>query len=188
VIGLFAFTGSRVIVRIMKAHFLTFIVLVSVVGTISCTGQTKVFTVPNSAMEPTIMEGEKIAADMRPFQPSRGDLIIFEHEGELLVKRVIGVSGDTVEGRNLQIFANGKLLDEPYVKHIGKRPLGLKSLETFGPVTVPAGKLFVAGDNRDYSFDSRDPRFGMISASDVKGRPVEIVQSANPGRVHKTVR
>lgn len=79
-----------------------------------------------------ILQGEKIAADMRPFQPSRGNLIIFEHEGQLLVKRVIGVSGDTVEGRNLQVFTNGKLLDEPYVEHIGKRPLGVKSLETFG--------------------------------------------------------
>ena len=134
------------------------------------------------------MQGEKIAAEMRPFQPSRGDLIIFEHEGQLLIKRVIGIGGDTVEGRNFQVFANGKLLDEPYVEHIGTRPLGLRSLETFSPVTVPAGKLFVAGDNRDYSFDSRDTRFGLISAAQVKGRPVEIVQSANPDRLHKPVR
>jgi signal peptidase I len=172
----------------MRTHLLWFIVSISVVGEVSCTGQTKTFTIPNSAMEPTIMQGEKITAEMRPFQPSSGDLIIFEREGQLLVKRVIGVSGDTVEGRNLQVFANGKLLEEPYVEHIGKRPLGLKSLETFGPVTVPAGKLFVAGDNRDYSFDSRDPSFGLISAADVKGKPVEIVQSASPDRVHKPVK
>jgi signal peptidase I len=139
-------------------------------------------------MEPTIMQGEKIAAEMRPFQASRGDLVIFAHEGQLLVKRVIAIGGDTVEGRNLQVFANGKLLDEPYVEHIGRRPLGLKSLETFGPVKVPAGKLFVAGDNRDYSFDSRDTRFGLISGADVKGKPIEIVQSANPNRVQKPVK
>jgi signal peptidase I len=171
----------------MRTYPLTFILLVSAVATISCTGQTKVFTLPNSAMEPTIMQGEKIGADMRQFQPSRGDLIVFEHEDQLLVKRVIGVGGDRVEGRNLQVFVNGKLLDEAY-EHIGKRPLGLKSLETFGPVTVPAGKLFVAGDNRDYSFDSRDPRFGLVSVNDIKGRPVEIIDSANPERVHKPVR
>lgn len=133
------------------------------------------------------MQGEKIAGEMRQFQPSRGDLIILEHEGQLLVKRVIGVTGDTVEGGNLQVFVNGKLLDEPYVEHIGKRPLGLKSLETFGPTQVPAEKLFVAGDNRDYSFDSRDPRFGLISSNDIKGKPVEIVQSANPERVHRAM-
>ena len=169
-------------------HLLWLILLVSAVSEVSCNGQTKAFTVPNSAMEPTIMQGEKVAVEMRPFQPSHGDVVIFEHGGQLLVKRVIGLGGDTVEGRNLQVFANGKLLDEPYVEHIGKRPLGIKSLETFGPVMVPAGRLFVAGDNRDYSFDSRDPRFGVIAAADVKGKPVEIVQSTNPDRVHKPVK
>ncbi len=139
-------------------------------------------------MEPTILQGEKLSVEMRPFQPSRGDLIIFEHEGQLLVKRVIGQSGDIVEGRNLQIFVNGKLLEESYVEHIGKRPLGIKTLETFPPIKLPADKLFVAGDNRDYSFDSRDPRFGLISTAEIKGRPVAIVQSNNPQRVGKPLR
>ncbi|HEU5232270.1 MAG TPA: signal peptidase I [Terriglobales bacterium] len=169
-------------------HCVCFILVMLVLSEVSCSSQTGSFTIPNSAMEPTILQGEKVAAEMRPFQVSRGDLVIFAQEGQLFIKRVIGIGGDTLEGRNLQVFVNGKLLDEPYIEHIGKRPLGLKSLETFGPVTVPAGKLFVAGDNRDYSFDSRDTRFGLISTADVKGKPLEIVQSASPDRVHKPVR
>ncbi len=151
---------------------------------ISCTGIPRVFTLPTSAMEPTILLEEKFSADMTRFQPLYGELIIFEHEGLLLVKRTIGVSGDVLEGRNLQVFLNGKLLDEPYVQHIGKHPLVPKSLENFGPISIPTGKLFVAGDNRDFSLDSRDPSFGLISVSDIRGRPIEILHSPKPGRVH----
>ncbi len=152
-------------------------------GAVSCRFQ-KVFTLPNTAMEPTIIKGEKFTVEMKPFQPSRGDLVIFEHDGILTVKRVIAVAGDTIEGRDNQIFINGSLLNEPYVEHVGP-PHG--PLATFGPVTVPASKVFVAGDNRDYSLDSRTPEFGLVATGDIKGRPVEIVQSSNAERVHKSL-
>lgn len=168
------------------------LVLLSLVCAISCTGKTKVFSDPNSAMEPTILKDEKFAASMESFQPVRGDLILFEHDGVILLKRVIGKGGDVVEGRGLQVFVNGKAVNEPYVQHLDPRPpetrTDAKSLFYFGPTSVPAGKLFVAGDNRDFSFDSRDPRFGLISESDVKGRPEQIVESPNPQRVHQAVR
>jgi len=138
-------------------------------------------------MEPTIRQGEKIAADMEPFQPRHRDLVIFVHEQILVVKRVIGIPGDVVEGHDLKVFVNGKLLEEGYVEHIAKPPLDLKTLDTFGPTVVPDGKLFVAGDNRDYSFDSRDPRFGLIDASDVKGKAVQIVHSQIPDRLGKKI-
>lgn len=157
-----------------------FLALLVLVGAVSCN--------PNNTMEPTILKGEKILANMEPFNPSAGDLVMFDYEGQLLVKRVVGIGGDVVAGRDLQVSVNGKALNEPYVQHTGKRPLGLKTLETFGPVTVPKGKLFVMGDNRDFSFDSRDPRFGLIPIESVKGRPKEIVQSSNPDRIHKTIR
>ena len=136
-------------------------------------------------MEPTILEGEKVSAEMRAFQPSRGALVIFQQNDQLLIKRVIAVGGDVVEGRDLQILVNGKLLEEPYVQHVGPRPLGRKTLETFAPIRVPEGQLFVAGDNRDYSFDSRDPQFGLVSSENVKGAPLTIVASKNPQRVGK---
>ena len=163
----------------MRTHLRVFLGLVLLMGTISCSRNTKVYTEPNSAMEPTILSGEKFTAEMKPFQPLRGDLVIFHHEGVLIVKRVIAVGGDVVEGRDLQVLLNGKLLNEPYIEHIGLR----LPLVTFGPVTVPPGSIFVAGDNRDYSFDSRDRRFGLVSIADVKGKPLRIVNSSNPRRI-----
>ncbi len=159
---------------------LAFTLMMVMIGGLSCSGQ-KAFTLPNTVMEPTIMRGEKFTVQMEPFQPSRGDLVVFEHEGVLLVKRVIAVSGDTIQGRNNQVFLNGSLLNEPYIQHTGppQTPLG-----TFGPATVPAGKMFVAGDNRDCSFDSRKAEFGLVPMGDIKGRPVEIIESLNPQRVH----
>jgi signal peptidase I len=154
---------------------------------VACTvGSTHVFTQPNSSMEPTLLTNEKFTADMDTLVTDtlgRGQVVILEEGGQLLLKRVIAVEGDTIEGRNLKIFLNGKLLSEPYVQHIGKRPLNLSTLEAFGPVTVPRGKLFVAGDNRDYSFDSRDPRFGLVSVTQVRGKPLKIAASSIPARV-----
>ena len=152
-------------------------------GAVSCSGQ-KTFTLPNTAMEPTIIKGEKFTVEMKPFQPSRGDLVVFEHDRILRVKRVIAVAGDTIKGRDNQILVNGSLLNEPYIEHVGP-PHG--PLATFGPVTVPAGRVFVAGDNRDYSLDNRTPAFGLVAAGDIKGKPVEIVQSSNAERVHRSL-
>lgn len=165
----------------MKTLLLTLALFTA--GAVSCSGQ-KAFSLPNTAMEPTIIKGEKFTVEMKPFQPSRGNLVVFEHDGILIVKRVIAVAGDTIQGRDDQIFVNGSLLNEPYIEHLGP-PHG--PLATFGPVTVPTSKVFVAGDNRDYSLDSRTPEFGLVATGDIKGRPVEIVQSSNAERVHKSL-
>jgi signal peptidase I len=160
---------SMVLCGAMNSDLARLFLVVLLVCSLSCQATNRVFTVPNSSMEPTIRQGKKIAADMKPFLPTHGDLVIFVHEQILVAKRVIGIPGDVVEGHDLKMFVNGKPLEEVYVEHIAKSPLGLKTLDTFGPTVVPNGKLFVAGDNRDYSFDSRDPRFGLVDASDVKG-------------------
>lgn len=131
-------------------------------------------------MEPTLRKGERFTVEMGLFRPSRGDLIVFEHGGVMLIKRVIAITGDTVEGRNNVILVNGVILKEPDVQHSGPD----SSVSTFGPLTVPAGQIFVAGDNRDYSWDSRTASFGPVAISDIKGRPVEIVNSDDPNRVH----
>jgi signal peptidase I len=137
-------------------------------------------------MEPTVLKDEKFSVDMdreATATVARGQIILFEHEGIRLMKRVIAVEGDTIEGKDLKIYLNGKLLVESYVQHIGKRPLGTPTLENFGPSTVHTGELFVAGDNRDYSYDSRDPGFGLVSLRDVRGKPKEVVWSPVPERV-----
>jgi len=171
--------------RTVKTHLAVALALSLTMTFVACTAQTKVFTTPNSSMEPTILQGEKFAVDMEPFQPSRGDLVMFQHEGILLVKRVVGVAGDIVEGHDSQVFVNATARGEPYIQHVGK---AVGSMDKFGPMKVSAGQLFVMGDNRDYSLDSRDSRFGVVATSEVKGRPVKIVLSSKPDRVGTTLR
>lgn len=142
-------------------------------------------------MEPTVLKDEKFSAEMdgkAVADVARGQVVLFEHDGILLMKRVIAIGGDTIEGKDLKVFLNGKLLVESYVQHTGKRPLGASTLENFRPTTVPPGKLFVAGDNRDYSQDSRDPMFGLVSLEDVRGKPKEIVWSPVAARVGNSIR
>jgi signal peptidase I len=171
---------AAIIIKLMR--YQRVIVLSLLIVFLSCNRTERVFTLPNNSMEPTIKRGEKLVVDMRAFQPQRGDLVVCEQGGDLLVKRVIGIAGDVVEGHDLKVTVNGRLLNEPYVQHVRNRPLDPETLENFGPITVSAGQFFVAGDNRDYSFDSRDPRFGLVATTEVKGRPLRIVDSPDPAR------
>ena len=78
---------------VMKTCLCTIQMLAVIIAFVGCKAQTKVYTTPNSSMEPTLLQGEKFTAEIQPFQPSRGDLVIFRHEGILLVKRALGISG-----------------------------------------------------------------------------------------------
>jgi signal peptidase I len=140
----------------------------------------------SSSMEPTIFVGEKLVIDENYYHHQhvqRGDLAAIRRhlkasattsgrdEDLLLIKRVVAVPGDTIEGRNKQIFLNGEQQDEPYIQHksrAGADPL----LDTFGPVMVPPGKYFLMGDNRDISLDSRIASFGLIDDAAIVGRPL----------------
>jgi signal peptidase I len=155
--------------------------------------QEKRFTQPNSAMEPTVLEEEKFAADMNAYQnqaPQRGDVVVFHHDDILMLKRVIAIAGDTIEGGSFQIIVNGTTSREGYIQHKGKNPISpsFSFLETFGPVKVTAGRVFVMGDNRDFSDDSRDPKFGTIPISEVQGKAVRIVKSGDPQREGLAIR
>jgi signal peptidase I len=83
------------------------------------------FLVPSSSMEKTIREGDRIVADMNYYRsrsPGKQDVIMFKKDGGFFIKRIIGASGDSVEGKDGVIFVNGQRLDEAYVQHIGEPP------------------------------------------------------------------
>jgi signal peptidase I len=164
------------------------------------------FRIPSASMEPQLLVGDRVVVSRlayRVHDPRRGDIIVFdcppaagcddeEHDalpvraakalGEALlirqpdteefIKRVIGLPGDVVEGHDGFVFVNGSVLLEPYL------PKGTVTSD-FGPVTVEKGRLWVMGDNRGNSADSRV--FGQIEQRTIVGRA--IVRVWPPNRV-----
>ncbi|HKJ00285.1 MAG TPA: signal peptidase I [bacterium] len=157
------------------------------------------FKIPSGSMYPTIAVGDHIFAEMFsygipvPFtdtkldpQPvRRGDIVIFpypENPSVDYIKRVIGLGGDTVEMRGEQVYINGKPLNEPYAYYdpqvLRARQLAGQPPAHFGPVTVPKGHLFMMGDNRFNSSDSR--YWGFVDERTVMGKGWVIYFSHDP--------
>ncbi|UPT75055.1 MAG: signal peptidase I [Elusimicrobiota bacterium] len=134
--------------------------------------------VVSASMEPALPVGARFLADkltprLRP--PKRGDIVLFTYPAGPPIgvgKRVIGVPGETLELRRKTVFVDGKPLAEPYAVHGSKRLDG----DDLGPLFVPAGKVFVLGDNRDKSEDSADWKERFVSVSSITAivRPYEI--------------
>lgn len=130
------------------------------------------FYIPSESMVPTLKVGDRVLVNRLSYDlhdVHRGDIIVFKAPPEArsegindLVKRVIGLPGDTVEARDDgHLYVNDRLLDEPYL------PRGTPTTN-LPPTKVPAGHLFMMGDNRTASRDSR--YFGPIKESDIIGR------------------
>jgi signal peptidase I len=175
-------------------------------------------SVPSGSMKPTIMEGDrifvnKVAYDLKvPFTtlhlaewsaPQSGDIVVFysPRDGMRLVKRTVGLPGDTVELRHDQLIINGaaveyksiaeELLPDlnasdranstysseqlPGRTHLVAGIPSVPALRDFGPVQVPDGCYFMMGDNRDNSFDSRF--FGAVKRSRILGRATAVITS-----------
>lgn len=139
------------------------------------------YEIPSGSMETTIMPGdmvlsEKITYYGRP--PAAGDIVTFEdpdpeHMGRILIKRVIATGGQTVDLRDGRVYVDDVLQNEPYTH--GEPSLALRSYlfeEITYPYTVPPGGLWVMGDNRTNSQDSR--YFGAIPESSVTGKALFI--------------
>ena len=128
------------------------------------------FYIPSSSMVPTLEVGDRVLVNKLSYDlhdVNRGDLVVFERPddavGEIkdLIKRVIGLPGETVEIRDGTVIVDGHVLDEPYLA-------ADEVLADFAPTAVPENHVFVMGDNRD---DSRDSRvFGPISTDSIVGR------------------
>lgn len=128
----------------------------------------EVFDIPSSSMEPTLSEGDHVLAAKSAYllsDPQRGDVAALrnpEDRDEVLIKRIVGLPGDRVEIRDGVLYVNGEREREDYVNH------RLNDGNFFGPAEVPPGKLFVMGDNRANSRDSRT--FGPVDENDLEGK------------------
>jgi signal peptidase I len=153
------------------------------------------FFIPSGSMEPTLEPGDRVLVQKVVYGPDRGDVIVFSDpqgrpgpdrgivggfahwlsstlgierpEHEDFIKRVIGLPGETVELRDGRLFVDGVRIREPYLK-------GAVDTRDYGPVRVPEGALFVLGDNR---LNSNDSRFGLgfVPVDKVVGRAFAIV-------------
>lgn len=153
------------------------------------------FKVEQGSMTPTLIEGERIFVSKISYifgKPKRKDIVtllspkeppmptlkygIFPvMEKRTLVKRIIGLPGDTVVIKAGKTYINGKAIDEPYIK--------LPDPADYGPYEVPKNNYFAMGDNRAGSRDSRDPSIGFIPAKNILGKAVVVYWPINDVRL-----
>jgi signal peptidase I len=146
------------------------------------------FKIPSGSMKQTLLIGDHILVNkfvygvklpftsitIIPFkEPKRGDIVVFkfpEDPKKDFIKRVIGVAGDVVEGRNKKVFVNHKPLNHDFGIYTDARiiPEHVQPRDNFGPVEVPENSIFVMGDNRDHSYDSRF--WGSVDLRSLKGK------------------
>jgi signal peptidase I len=150
------------------------------------------FVIPTASMEPSLRTGDHVIVNKLPHSPQRDELVVFHYPvdpKQTFIKRVIGLPGDRIHLSNKQVFRNGQPLTEPYAEHktdylddyrdnFPKEPqvsipepgqaMLAKNIER-GEIVVPPGAVFVMGDNRDNSLDSR--YFGFVPQSNFVGRP-----------------
>lgn len=145
------------------------------------------FKIPSGSMIPTLEIGDHILVNKFaygikvPFErstlipisdPKRGDIVVFLYpldKSKDFIKRVVGVAGDTVQMKDKKIYLNGRRYEDPHAVYTDPiQPGSGDPKDNFGPVKVPAGSLFVMGDNRDHSSDSR--YWGFVDLKDVMGK------------------
>jgi len=118
------------------------------------------YRIESQSMETNFCEGQFILVNKLAYKlgdPTRGDVVVFHNpsnQNEDYIKRIIGLPGDTVEVRNQQVLINSQPLDEPYLRY--------KNVDTYGPTVIEPERLFVMGDNRPNSSDSRREGVGQL--------------------------
>jgi len=158
------------------------------------------FKIPSGSMIPTLLIGDHLLVNkiiygtpvdipftnvtvfhMPGFRtPQRGEIVVFKYPEDPtrdFIKRVVAVEGDTIQMIDQKVYINGKYVNEPYIQHTDTLArLGqLVPRDNFGPFLVPKGKLFMMGDNRDNSYDSRF--WGYVDVREVRGKAMIIYWS-----------
>lgn len=132
----------------------------------------ELYMVEGPSMRPTLVNSERLVVNKfiyRFKQPERGDVLVFRYPRDPsrdFIKRVIAVAGDTIEIKDGRVFLNGQLQNEPYILE--------KTRSSYSLATVPEGTIFVMGDNRNNSEDSRFKDVGFVPLDMIKGKAVMV--------------
>ncbi len=129
----------------------------------------RVAGVKGTSMEPNLSTHDRLILNVHFYEPAYGDIVVINrYTDDPLIKRVIGVTGDTIriDQSTGEVYRNGIVLDEPYLN------CTTSPKELAGEVTVPEGCIFVMGDNRGVSKDSRSTEIGMVDIEDVVGKAI----------------
>ena len=132
-----------------------------------------VVVVDGHSMDSTLYDNEKLLLFQQAYSekhiPERGDIIVIKKkvkDGDYIIKRVIGQGGDKIEIKNNRVYLNDEILDEPYINEPMNKNEDIR-------ITVPKGYLFVMGDNRNNSLDSRSNEIGLINVDkEVVGKAI----------------
>jgi len=184
----------------MVREYFESIVIAVILALFMRTFVVQAFKIPTGSMEPNLLIGDHLLVNKFVFSPTvssaeravlpvtairRGDIVVFKYPEDPerdFIKRVVGLPGETIELRNHRVHVNGSALDEPYAHYL-PRPEGSGAgeitpddvREKYGPVVVPADAVFVMGDNRDNSQDSR--YWGFLPKENIKGKALMIYWS-----------
>ena len=126
------------------------------------------YIVEGDSMQPTFQTNNHLIVNKvsyRMDKPAKGDIIVFQYPADpsrQFIKRVIATEGDTVEILNGQVIVNDRILSEPYILQ--------KTEDNYHKVTIPEGRIFVLGDNRNNSEDSRFPHVGLVPLELIQGK------------------
>lgn len=180
--------------RDVAMEWIKSIVIALILALITRAMVVQAYRIPTESMKATLLRGDFLLVNkfiygsQIPFTdirlpkvraPKRGDVIVFRHPTEQkdYIKRCVGVPGDTVELKNDVLYVNDQPVNEPYklleTSYVGHRA-------NFGPVKVPAGHLFMLGDNRHNSSDSRV--WGMLDEKYLRGKAMVIYFSWDPDK------
>ncbi len=152
--------------RILKGTAFTLVLAVAA-GALAATLCLPFLRICGTSMAPALQDGEVVCC-VKTSEFETGDIVAYDHSNKLLIQRVIGHAGDWIDiDAQGNVYVNGALLEEPYLT---EKALGSGDLEL--PCQVPEGKLFVLGDHRSASVDSRYTAVGCISQEQIVGKVV----------------
>lgn len=168
------------LVYFLKKRKILFVICALILSAFTKFFITQAYKIPSGSMLPILLIGDHVLTNKyiyRFSEPTRGDIVIFPFPKKPdldYIKRVVAVGGDTLEIVDKIVYVNEKQLVEPYVIHTDSEilPSSVSPRDNFGPITIPENNVFVLGDNRNSSYDSRF--WGPVKQDTVKDR-VELI-------------